>query len=64
MFHLQYLYVLFTTAGKPSVGNAMYGTKLYINDNIPEIAEFRKRLLLAYLCTNYTHVLTQYIYIN
>ena len=55
---------MFTTAGKPTVSNAMYGSKLYINDNIPEIAAFRKRLLLAYLCTNYTHVKTHCIAIN
>nr|GEX43256.1 hypothetical protein [Tanacetum cinerariifolium] len=35
--------VMCTTADKPSVSNVLFHTKIYINENIPEIVAFRKR---------------------
>ncbi|GKD25513.1 replication protein A 70 kDa DNA-binding subunit B [Tanacetum coccineum] len=45
--NFSYLIYIRYIAEKPSVSNAIFSTKLFINDDIPEVAAFRQRKLLS-----------------
>ena len=38
-----YMFFCFNRLDKPQVGNALFGTKIYINSDLPEVAAFKER---------------------
>ena len=38
-----YMFFCFNHLDKPQVGNALFGTKIYINSDLPEVAAFKER---------------------